>query len=92
MAFLFRSTLALFCILGSTLVFAQDTEESKNKEDDLPVYVAEEIVVTESKEKIPTVSTVATRIPVPLRLTPASIGVVNNGLFRHQSGVVLGDA
>ena len=49
-------------------------------------------MVTESKEKVPTVSTIATKVPVPIRLTPASIGVVNHGLFQHQSGVVLGDA
>lgn len=94
MAFLLRSGLAFTCVLSvlGNLAFAQDKEENTDKEDDIPVYIAEEIVVTESKEKIPTVSTVATKIPVPLRLTPASIGVVNNGLFKHQSGVVLGDA
>jgi len=92
MASLLRLILALACILNSNLSFAQDTEESKDKKDDRPVYAGEEIVVTESKEKIPTVSTVATKLLLPLRLTPASIGVVNNGLFKHQSGVVLGDA
>ncbi|MCZ6633855.1 MAG: TonB-dependent receptor [bacterium] len=82
-------TLALILGLASNGLFA---EEGQEKEDDLPVYAGEEIVVTESKEKIPTVSTVATKVPVLLRLTPASIGVVNRGLFEHQSSVVLGDA
>ena len=94
MVFLCRFVLAFACILGlhGRVVFAREAEEDEHPEDDLPVYTAEEIVVTGSREKIPTVSTVATRDPVPLRLTPASIGVVNHGLFEHQSGVVLGDA
>jgi len=80
----------MLCVLG---VFGQAAfAQEEATEEDLPVYAGEEIVVTESKEKVPTVSTIATKVPVPLRLTPASIGVVNNGLFRHQSGVVLGDA
>ena len=78
--------------MTGNLIFAQNTEEEKKEEEELPVYAGEEIVVTESKEKVPTVSTIATKVPVPIRLTPASIGVVNHGLFQHQSGVVLGDA
>ncbi len=89
-----RHLLILSGILSITgnLIFAQNTEEEGKEEGELPVYVGEEIVVTESKEKVPTVSTIATKIPVPIRLTPASIGVVTAGLFQHQSGVVLGDA
>ena len=85
-------TLTCILCLSTNLIFAQNTEEPIEEESELPVYAGEEIVVTESKEKVPTVSTVATKIPVPIRLTPASIGVVNHGLFEHQSGVVLGDA
>ena len=86
-----RSFLIFAYILPTTIGFAQDLQETKEQED-LPVYAGEEIVVTESKEKIPTLSTIATKVPVPIGLTPASIGVVNHGLFQHQSGVVLGDA
>ena len=94
MLFLFRSVLIFTCILWGPgrVALAQDEGKDERQEDDLPVYTAEEIVVTGSREKVPTLSTVATKVPVPLRLTPASIGVVNHGLFRHQSGVVLGDA
>ena len=90
----FRYLFIFVCMLclPTNLIFAQNTEETADPEGELPVYAGEEIVVTESKEKVPTVSTVATKIPVPIRLTPASIGVVNHGLFEHQSGVVLGDA
>ncbi len=91
----FQQVLIFICILGLTgnPIFAQNTEEEEKKEEEeLPVYAGEEIVVTESKEKVPTVSTIASKVPIPIRLTPASIGVVNHGLFQHQSGVVLGDA
>ena len=89
----YRSTfrfIILVLALSPMWIFAQETE--KEQEDELPVYAGEEIVVTESREKVPTVSSIATRVPVPLRLTPASIGVVNHGLFEHQEGMILGDA
>ena len=92
MHFRYLFIFACMLCLSTNLIFAQNTEETADPEGELPVYAGEEIVVTESKEKVPTVSTVATKIPVPIRLTPASIGVVNHGLFEHQSGVVLGDA
>ena len=92
MHFRYLFIFACMLCLPTNLIFAQNTEETADPEGELPVYAGEEIVVTESKEKVPTVSTVATKIPVPIRLTPASIGVVNHGLFEHQSGVVLGDA
>ena len=93
-----RSLLQLIVVIGCAVgvggqvAYAEEAKESTDPEADLPVYTADELVVTASREKIPTFSTVATRVPVPLRLTPASIGVVNHGLFEHQSGVVLGDA
>jgi TonB-dependent siderophore receptor len=91
MSVLFRFFWVCVFSLNPQIAFSQ--EEAKEEDlEELPVYAAEEIVVTESKEKAATISTVATKVPVPLRLTPASIGVVNNGLFRNQSGVVLGDA
>ena len=94
MRFYFRHLLIFACVLGMTgnLIFAEETAEESKGEEELPVYAGEEIVVTESKEKVPTVSSIATKVPIPIRLTPASIGVVNHGLFQHQSGVVLGDA
>ena len=83
---------AIFLCLFGNILFAADDEPDKDGEDDLPVYVGEEIVVTESKEKIATISSVASKVPVLLSETPASVSVVNRGLFDHQSGVVLGDA
>jgi len=41
---------------------------------------------------VPTSNTIATRLPVPLRETPANVGTVNEQLMREQYDVVLGDA
>ena len=41
---------------------------------------------------IPTSNTIATRLSVPLRLTPANIGVVSEPLLREQYAVNLGDS
>ena len=47
--------------MGGQLAHAEEAKESEDPEADLPVYTAEELVVTASREKIPTFSTVATR-------------------------------
>jgi TonB-dependent siderophore receptor len=41
---------------------------------------------------IPTSNTIATRLPLLLRLTPANVGTVNELVLREQGAVVLGDA
>jgi TonB-dependent siderophore receptor len=41
---------------------------------------------------IPTSNTIATRLPLLLRLTPANVGIVNDVLIREQNDIVLGDA
>ncbi|HZI95153.1 MAG TPA: TonB-dependent receptor plug domain-containing protein, partial [Patescibacteria group bacterium] len=50
------------------------------------------ITVEGSLPYIPTSNTIATRLPVPLRLTPANVGTVNDLLLREQHALVLGDA
>lgn len=86
--------LAAVILLGllANASYAADDKADEDAGDDLPVYAGEEIVVTESKEKVATIGSVASKIPVPLSETPASVSVVNRGLIDHQSGVVLGDA
>jgi TonB-dependent siderophore receptor len=49
-------------------------------------------VVEGSFPYIPTSNTIATRLPVPLRLTPANVGTVTEPLLREQHARVLGDA
>ena len=89
-----RTGLVAVTLLGLLVnaSFAADDKADEDAGDDLPVYAGEEIVVTESKEKVATIGSVASKIPVPLSETPASVSVVNRGLIDHQSGVVLGDA
>ena len=41
---------------------------------------------------IPTSNTIATRLPIPWRLTPANVGTVSDLLLREQHALVLGDA
>ena len=79
-----------FLIMTITSVnnFAQETE----KDSDFPPHILEEVVVTERTLIIPTTNTIATKIPLPLRWTPASVGVVTSSLFDAQDGIILGDA
>ena len=94
MSLLFRTGLltGMILCLSANALLAADDKTDEEAGDDLPVYAGEEIVVTESKEKVATIGSVASKIPVPLSETPASVSVVNRGLIEHQSGVVLGDA
>ena len=51
----------------------------------------DEIVVTGSRLKIPTPNTAA-KIPLPLRNTPLSVGIVDEALIETQDGTTLSDA
>lgn len=61
-------------------------EENDEEGSDLTEYVE----VNDSF--IPTSNTIATRLSVPLKLTPANIGVVSEPLLREQYAVDLGDS
>ncbi|MCB0300732.1 MAG: Plug domain-containing protein, partial [Calditrichaeota bacterium] len=66
-------------------VFAQDTHPE--------MTLVDSVVVTEQKEgKIATYNLTATKLPVPNRLTPASVSVVTQAVFNAQNSTVLGDA
>ncbi len=73
-------------VLSSTAAFAQ-TGSGKS-------YVSTDtiVVVGERETKIPTVNTIATKLPVSLRQTPASVGVVTSALIENQGAIVVGDA
>ena len=49
---------------SANALLAADDKTDEEAEDDLPVYAGEEIVVTESKEKVATISSVASKVPV----------------------------
>jgi TonB-dependent siderophore receptor len=55
-------------------------------------YTLEEIVVTDRRFELPTTSSVATKISLPLERTPLSVGVVTEAQLNRQQAVVLGDA
>ena len=52
----------------------------------------EQVQVEGKLPYVPTSNTIATRLPVPLRLTPASVGTVGDPLLREQFDLILGDA
>ena len=69
--------------------------EEKQKEEDSPAQIptqAYEVVVEDSVSYIPSLSTTATRFPVPRHLTPLSVGVVTAPLLQEQHATVLGEA
>jgi TonB-dependent siderophore receptor len=67
--------------------FAQEQDVKKE-------YVSKDTVLVEAERytRIPTYNTIAIKLPLSLRQTPASVGVVTNALFENQDAVVLGDA
>ncbi|MDZ7359938.1 MAG: TonB-dependent receptor [candidate division KSB1 bacterium] len=80
-------TLVVFFIgLSSIAAFAQtDTRKSYVSTDTI-------VVIGERETKIPIVNTIATKLPVALRQTPASVGVVTSALIENQGAIVVGDA
>jgi TonB-dependent siderophore receptor len=81
-------------------VFAEEVQKKKgateaseeDQSEEMKTYTLEGIVVRGNKEAIPTESSVATKMPVSIQKTPASVGVVTKALVDRQDGVVLGDA
>lgn len=73
-------------VLASVAAFAQSGAGKS--------YVSTDtiFVVGERETKIPTVNTIATKLPVALRQTPASVGVVTSALIENQGAIVVGDA
>ncbi len=56
-------------------------------------YWADTVTVEAQKNlKIPTVSAIAAKMLLPLHSTPASVGVVDQGLFNAQHGTTMRDA
>ena len=86
---MFRIPLSLFLCLGvfqAAFGFQQKEDPEMNQVDD---YLR---VVEEGKTAVPKSNTTATRLPLPLRLTPASVSIVPQGLNEEQNNAVLTDA
>ena len=82
-----RISLLFFAALGLNSLFAQEREPEKSYSSRDTVHV-----FAERDMSIPLTSTTATKLEAPLRLTPASVGVVHRALFENQEAVVMGDA
>jgi TonB-dependent siderophore receptor len=72
---------------------SQDTSGEPAGSGSAPVATYEDVLfVEETLPYVPASNTLATKLPSPLLLTPASVGVVSAPLFAEQHGTVLGDA
>ena len=70
--------------LTTTLVHAQTADDS--------LHVVDETIVTGSRLAIPRANAIATKMPLPLRKTPLSVGIVPQALIETQDGATLSDA
>ena len=85
----FCSVTRVFCLMMifiSTIAFAQEDVKKTYISTDTVVVIGERIV------QLPAANTIATKLPVSLRQTPASVGVVTSALIENQDAVVLSDA
>ncbi len=69
-----------------------DSTEVSSQECRVALVLEERLLVEESLPFAPTSNTIATKLPVPLALTPAHVGVVSADLLIEQGAEVLGDA
>ena len=80
-----RSALLVFALsLTTSLVHAQSADDS--------LHVVDETIVTGSRLAIPRANAIATKMPLPLRKTPLSVGIVPQALIETQDGATLSDA
>ncbi len=86
----FKRPFAAFALCSLLFAFCLKAQEKEPEQD----YVSRDTVhvVADRYTRIPTTSTMAAKIALPLRLTPASVSVVTSALFESQDAVVLADA
>ena len=91
-------SLALTAAMLPPAIASQETDQDEEKpgreaeaEPDRPV-IQDEVFVQGSAPDIPTSNTVAAKLPLSLRETPASVSVVESRLIEEQDAVHLGDA
>ncbi|MHC4676797.1 MAG: TonB-dependent receptor plug domain-containing protein, partial [Planctomycetota bacterium] len=75
----------LILVLCFSIVSAQDTVEEFTLGDSIVVF-------GEREKPLPSFNTIAAKIPISLRRTPASVSIIRQTLLKDQQGVVLGDA
>jgi TonB-dependent siderophore receptor len=80
--------LALLGLLAAPLGAQEEAQEGEP-----PAATYEDVLFVEERlPYIPDSNTIATKLPLPLQRTPASVGVVSEPLMEEQGSVVLGDA
>jgi TonB-dependent siderophore receptor len=78
--------LAIAALLVASPLYAQEPEET-------PAATYEDVLFVEGTlPYVPDSSTIATKLPLPLLMTPASVGVVTGWLIEEQDSTVLGEA
>lgn len=79
--------LAIAFLLMTSPLLAQETEPEE------PATTYEDVLFVEGTlPNVPDSSTIATKLPLPLQQTPASVGVVTEWLIEEQGSSVLGEA
>ncbi len=86
-----RTTLCLALTVAPATAAAQSASQDE-PEQQLPLRATEFIFVEGSLPLIPSGNTIASKLPLPLQLTPNNVGIVTAGLFEQQRAHVLGDA
>jgi catecholate siderophore receptor len=75
-----------------TAAAAGDAAAAERSGDRALPRVEDTVVVEDALPYVPTSSTIAAKLPLPLRLTPASVSVVGAPMLDEQHATVLGDA
>lgn len=71
---------------------AQAGDKGQGKQEPPKIRSSHFVFVEGSLPYIPTSNTIATKLPLVLRLTPFNVGIVTAPLFKEQGGRVLSDA
>jgi catecholate siderophore receptor len=74
-------------------LYGQQEPSAEQTSEEPPAATYEDVLFVEgSLPYVPDSNTIATKLPLSLRQTPASVGVVAGPLLREQGSVILGDA
>src|SRR6185295_1580667 len=81
-------------LIAAVSLLAQAESPPPEPQDESPPAATYEDVlfVEESLPYVPESNTIATKLPLPLLQTPASVSVVSERMMQEQGGEVLGDA
>jgi TonB-dependent siderophore receptor len=86
-------TSILFLAFAVTGLAAASPPPLRGQEEEPPAATYEDFLFVEGTlPYVPDSNTIATKLPLSLRQTPASVGVVAGPLMEEQGSVVLGDA